>query len=236
MNKDLRRALIVMGLFGVAFILDALWPVCTIPTTKAIAPAVIAAIISAIGALGSSYMASKKKIPGPTGQGQMGGFKPSAENFMKKTGGDSDSAAQLAAILGGSGSPEPEVLAALPAPQPITSEMVALPDRLPEGQRITPEMVAMYGDLASKGGEKTLDPAMYEGLTSNFGEKPMGDFKLAALLPYISAASQVGGAISEGNRPTPVALQKGHMGGYNPTVPDAQELLRMMLAKLFRRQ
>jgi hypothetical protein len=198
-------------------------------------PITWAAIISALGSLGAAYMSSKKKIPGPTGQGQMGGFKPSAENFMKKTGGDSDSAAQLAAILGGSGSPEPEVLAALPTPQPITSEMVALPDRLPKGQPITPEMVAMYGDLASKGGEKALDPAMYEGLTSNFGEKPMGDFNFAGLLPYINAASQVGGAISESNRGTPVALQKGHMGGYNPTVPGAEELLRMLLAARRRR-
>ena len=167
--------------------------------------------LMAAGAAASAAAAiknAKKKIPGPTGQGQMGGFHPSAENFKK--GADSDSAAQLAAILGGSGSPA--VDAALQ--QPVET---------PTPQR--PDFAAMQEKaiLDAAGPEVTGGPAAPEG------------FDFAALLPYINAASQVGGAISEGNRGTPVALQKGHMGGYNPTVPDAQELLRMMLAKLLRR-
>jgi len=169
-------------------------------------PITWAAIISAIGSLGAAYMSSKKKIPGPTGQGQMGGFKPSADSFKK--GSDSDSADQLAAILGGSGSPAVDVALQQPVETPA------------------PNFAAMQEKtvLDAAGPEVTGGPAAPEGF----------DFK--ALLPYISAASQVGGAISEANRPQPVALQKGHMGGYNPTVPDAQELLRMMLAKMFRRQ
>jgi len=170
-------------------------------------PITWAAIISALGMLGSSYISSKKKIPGPTGQGQMGGFKPSADSF-KTAPGESDSAAQLAAILGGSGSPAVDTALQQPVETPA------------------PNFAAMQEKqmLDATGPEVTGGPAAPEG------------FDFSSLLPYISAASQVGGAISEANRPQPVALQKGHMGGYNPTVPDAQELLRMMLAKLFRRQ
>ena len=169
-------------------------------------PITWAAIISAIGSLGAAYMSSKKKIPGPTGQGQMGGFKPSADSFKK--GSDSDSADQLAAILGGSGSPAVDVALQQPVETPA------------------PNFAAMQEKqmLDATGPEVTGGPAAPEG------------FDFSSLLPYISAASQVGGAISEANRPQPVALQKGHMGGYSPTVPDAQELLRMMLAKMFRRQ
>lgn len=174
-----------------------------------ITPLVIAAIISALGGIAASSIASKKKIPGPTGQGQMGGFRPSAENFMQKPEDDS-SAAALAAMLGGSGSPAVDATIQQPVETPASP----------------PNFAAMQEKamLDAAGPEVTGGPAAAE------------PFDLAALLPYISAASQVGGAISESNRGTPVALQKGHMGGYNPTVPDAQELLRMMLAKLFRRQ
>lgn len=174
-----------------------------------ITPLVIAAIISALGGIVSSSIASKKKIPGPTGQGQMGGFKPSAENF-KKASGESDSAAQLAAILGGSGSPAVDVALQQPVETPTPP----------------PNFAAMQ--------EKAVLDAAGPEVTG--GAAPPEGFDFSALLPYINAASQVGGAISESNRGTPVALQKGHMGGYNPTVPDAQELFRMMLAKFYRRR
>jgi hypothetical protein len=170
-------------------------------------PITWAAIISALGMLGSSYISSKKKIPGPTGQGQMGGFKPSAENFMKKPEDDS-SAAALAAILGGSGSSAVDAAIQQPVETPTPP----------------PNFAAMQ------------EEAVLNKATADFPASKEAGFDIAGLLPYIQAASQVGGAISEANRPQPVALQKGHMGGYNPTVPDAQELLRKMLAELFGRR
>ena len=169
-------------------------------------PITWAAIISALGSLGAAYMSSKKKVPGPTGQGQMGGFKPSADSFKK--GSNSDSADQLAAILGGSGSPAVDAALQQPVETPTPQK---------------PDFAAMQ------------EEAVLNKATADFPAPKEAGFDIAALLPYINAASQVGGAISEGNRGTPVALQRGHMGGYNPTVPDAQELLRMMLAKLLRR-
>ena len=87
---------------------------------------------------------------------------------------------------------------------------------------------AIIGELSK--GATTADQALADAAASSSGN---GD-TMSTVLQLANLASQVGGSISEANRPRPVALHISRMGGYNSGLPGAEDLLRKYLAAFGR--
>ena len=159
-----------------------------------------------------------------------GGFTPSADQFRAggaaPTGNDKTDQA-LQALLGSRVAGNRAVDAAIMQP-------TATPDAPAPAASTSPSFSDFAkGQESAALGTASADPAVSEAANAASTGGSAG-FDIGSIMPYVQMAAQVGGAISEANRPQPVALHIGHMGGYNSTVPDSVERLRQMLAQMQR--
>jgi hypothetical protein len=183
------------------------------------APVVVAAIISALGAIASQAM--KKPQPGPMGGGGAGEFKPTANPDQVKT--DFTSGVQT--------NPDPT------APSTATPPMTASGG--PQGSDIKGMLErALAGGAAGRFGLGNVDTNEPSPATRPLGQsdmetgpqqKPGTDWQ--SVLGNSQLAAGVGTSIAEAMRPKPGPMM-GHGGGsYDPTVPDVRQLLMRALAK-----
>lgn len=207
---------------------------------EAHAPHIIPLLVAAAAsALASMYGAKKQSdaqrnaaSASAVGHGQMGsgGFTPSADRFRSDTPGGpaptgntkTDAAFQALMGSGPTGT----------SADPAIMQATATPDA-PAPAAASPSFSDYAkGQESAALGTASADPAVSEAANAAAtGGTAPSSFDLGEVLPYVQMAAQVGGAISEANRPQPVALHIGRMGGYNSTVPDSVERLRQMLAQ-----
>ena len=214
--------------------------------------AAITALTSAYGAKKQADAQRNSTSADAVGHGQMGagGFTPSADRFRVRgvaPTGNSQTDQALRVLLGagvtGNAAADNAIMQPIQPPAAAAPDSVATPNysdiaKDQETAALGTAAGPNYSDFAANQesqalGTASADPSVADAAASALSGGG-GGFDLGSLMPYVQMAAQVGGAISEANRPQPVALHVGRMGGYNSTVPDSVERLRQMLAQMQR--